>query len=190
MNAIAVCGCGMLSAGGSRSASTLSAAHSGTKKPASFKEPADIAAGAERAPAMPANQIAKSSIETPRFFSFSTSQFGLRPRPDQVSSGFSGLRNFGATGAFEPPRVFQAKDLVEAHPASAASAAIFDLISARSVCWRSTIATLQLVLQVDQLFETELVQSVLRGACQVRHPLICGLEFDLARITRGIVPQQ
>src|SRR5271156_6113787 len=32
------------------------------------------------------------------------SQRGLRPRPAQVSVGFSGLRYFGATGPFGPPR--------------------------------------------------------------------------------------
>jgi hypothetical protein len=47
--------------------------------------------------------IAKSSTFFPPFIA-ATSHLGLRPRPAQVSAGFSGLRYLGATAPLGPPR--------------------------------------------------------------------------------------
>jgi hypothetical protein len=47
--------------------------------------------------------IKKSSSSLPPLIA-AASQRGLRPRPAQVSAGFSGLRYLGATGPIRPPR--------------------------------------------------------------------------------------
>src|SRR5277367_3438122 len=55
------------------------------------------------ADALDAPGIRKSSSVLPDLTA-AVSQRVLSPRPAQVSSGFSGLRYFGATGPFGPPR--------------------------------------------------------------------------------------